>query len=63
MQVDVDDLLPLLERQVGEAAEAVLARGVDQDRDRAQGGVDVGERGVATEKRVPWPVREQRSSG
>ena len=46
VQVDVDDLAPLVEADVGESPEDLFARGVDQDGHRTQRGADLGEGGV-----------------
>ena len=46
VQVDVDDLAPFIEGDVGEAPEDLFAGGVDQDRHRAQCTADLGERGI-----------------
>ena len=46
VEVDVDDLAPLVEADVGEAAEAVLSGGVHQDGDRSQCGAYLAEGGI-----------------
>ncbi len=46
LQVDVDDVLPVVERQIGESLEAFHPRGVHQDGDRTELFPDCGQRGV-----------------
>ena len=46
VEVDVDDVLPVLEREVGEPLEAVQPGGVHQNGDRAELRADGGQRGV-----------------